>query len=131
VSRIHDWLEERFNDWADKHIPEGDLPTTRELEAFMAGYELAQNQSNTQQQVLQAIARERDRQDAKWGPARQQPDLLWLAVLNEEQGEVAKEVVEASAGKGYLPALRRELIQTAAVCVAWLETLSPEDSDAR
>jgi hypothetical protein len=40
-----------------------------------------------------------------------------LAILAEEFGEVARDVVERGEG------LRRELIQIAAVCVAWIERL--------
>lgn len=53
-----------------------------------------------------------------------------LAVLSEEFGEAAREVTEIliKASKGEDPngnycALRKELIQVAAVCVAWVESL--------
>jgi NTP pyrophosphatase (non-canonical NTP hydrolase) len=48
-----------------------------------------------------------------------------LAVLTEEVGEVAREVNEENIGLKPLDLekLRSELIQTAACCVAWLESL--------
>lgn len=49
-------------------------------------------------------------------------DAERLAVLAEEFGEVAREVAEGVAGNGVdLDALRKELIQVAAVAVAWAE----------
>lgn len=62
------------------------------------------------------VLEERGRQDAKWGE-QNHSDERWLAILAEEFGEVAKDVVERR------PGLRTELIQTAAVCVAWIECL--------
>jgi len=60
-------------------------------------------------------------------------DAEKLVVLGEEFGEVAKEVMEniigldmqesaANANAGKLK-LRKELIQVAAVCVAWVESI--------
>lgn len=47
-----------------------------------------------------------------------------LAVLAEEFGEVSYEVCEALAGHPAAPAdLRDELLQVAAVCVAWVESM--------
>lgn len=43
--------------------------------------------------TLAHIARERDRQDAKWGPQNHSP-LEWMAILSEEVGEAAKEALE-------------------------------------
>lgn len=45
-----------------------------------------------------------------------------LAVLAEEFGEAAREVVECDRAK-----LRTELVQVAAVAVAWIEALDAED----
>lgn len=47
-------------------------------------------------------------------------DVLKLPVLGEEFGEVAKAMNEGDAD-----ALREELIQVAAVAVAWIESLDP------
>jgi NTP pyrophosphatase (non-canonical NTP hydrolase) len=50
-----------------------------------------------------------------------------LAVLSEEFGEVAREVSEHLTGKRLASVrLRTELIQIAAVCVAWVEALDTE-----
>jgi hypothetical protein len=50
-----------------------------------------------------------------------------LAVLGEEFGEVAREVAESVAGKPLATdRLRAELVQVAAVCVAWVERLDRE-----
>lgn len=61
---------------------------------------------------------ERERQD-KTFHHQDHAASRWLAILTEEVGEVAKEVVDAeSVGR-----LRAEIVQVAAVAVAWLEAL--------
>jgi hypothetical protein len=70
------------------------------------------------EQVFNAIEEERGRQDAKWGSQRQQHNLKWNAILGEEVGEAAKEVLEEND-----ELLWKELVQVAAVAVAWLEAL--------
>ncbi|MFB6392600.1 hypothetical protein [Polymorphospora lycopeni] len=95
--------------------------------------------------VLAEIAAERARQDAKWGP-QNHPDgtgdypeqidadtakmacqnaaeggyLDWLHILREE-------VAEAFAATG--PELRTELVQVAAVAVAWVEAIDRRMAD--
>ena len=107
--------------------------------------------------VLDAIERERDRQDAKWGvqnhpsmsctviptdpraardaswrfglptasearescdDAKAVKDLCWPDILVEEVAESIEE-----AARNDWPKLRAELIQVAAVCVAWIECM--------
>lgn len=92
--------------------------------------------------VLEEIAKERERQDAKWGvqnrrdgtndsvysqkerdnardvcdrAERLPSKASWLQILREEHLEAAAEVDKDR--------LRKELIQTAAVCVAWIENI--------
>jgi len=81
---------------------------------------------NVTADVLSDIHAERRRQDAIWArrPGKwDQPLGLKLAVLMEEVGEIASELQNNEINT---VALRNELIQTAAVCVAWAETL-PDD----
>jgi len=92
--------------------------------------------------ILAEIAEERLAQDKKWGfpqPAFSTPEGA-LAVLAEEFGEIAKEVVEMGAGvrndelatfKQHRGWLRKELIQTAAVAVAWIQQLEWENHHVR
>ena len=68
---------------------------------------------------IKDILEERERQDEKWGPV---PRLghtsgKWLKILMEEIGEYCEAELE---GIGYY-AEEKELIQAAAVLVAWLE----------
>ena len=77
------------------------------------------------QEVLQEVAKERQRQDAKWGVQRHNP-LTWLAILGEEVGEVNKAVLENIFSKKGLENYREELIQVAAVAVAAIESLGDE-----
>lgn len=91
----------------------------------------------TRAKVFALIADERDHQQTKWGgphhwgngdcssatvaAASQAGDtasLLRLAVLTEELGEVARAVHERD-----LDGLAKELVQVAAVAVAWREAL--------
>lgn len=65
------------------------------------------------------IAKERDRQESLWGDQSHLTPERRFAILAEEFGEVAKEIVEHDPAGN----LRTELVQTAAVCLAWLEVL--------
>lgn len=76
--------------------------------------------------VFNDIHQERERQIAKWGEQRA-PDNPWLAILTEEVGEVAQEICHAYIGRGSKDALYAELIQVAAVSVAWLESLREQE----
>ena len=91
----------------------------------------------TRDQIFAAIIAERGRQIAKWygnGPhdwgegdcsSDLVPDPVKAAVLLEETGEVARAMLD------HKPAdLARELVQVAAVAVAWLEAL-PEPAGNR
>lgn len=70
------------------------------------------------------IEGERLRQDQKWGDQSGNEDILWSVVLSEEAGEVAKETLHLNyEGTGTIEHLREELIQVAAVAVAWVEAL--------
>jgi NTP pyrophosphatase (non-canonical NTP hydrolase) len=73
--------------------------------------------------AIEDVVAERRAQEAKWG--RQDHDPLYYgAILAEEAGEAAKEIVEMRAKHEMArPELRKELIQTAAVCVGFVECL--------
>jgi hypothetical protein len=74
------------------------------------------------EEVLQLVAGERLSQDAKWGRKPggwSDVPLLKLAVLSEEHGEVARALLEKSPRDH----LKKELIQVAAVAVAWVEQI--------
>ena len=68
--------------------------------------------------ILAEIVAARLRQDAQWG-ARDHWDYRWLAILTEEVGEAARAILQRRGA----PAVRRELLQAAAVIVAWLEMM--------
>jgi hypothetical protein len=84
--------------------------------------------------VYAAIRAERRRQTIRWaGPhswgsgdcsSPDVPHIVKAAVLAEECGEVARAVLDNDPA-----ALRRELVQVAAVAVAWLEALEPKPPD--
>jgi len=76
--------------------------------------------------IVGEIVVERARQDVKWGSQRAHPGLLWNAILNEEVGECARALLERD-----YDGLREELIQVAAVAVAWVESLDSTDGGRR
>ena len=79
----------------------------------------------TRATVLQAVLAERERQDSKWGDQTQNTDEHWTVILTEELGEVAREVYEKrSAG------MFEEIVQCAAVCMAWGEAYLNRNSIA-
>lgn len=72
--------------------------------------------------IFDGIRAERERQDYKFG-AQDHDDMTWSAILTEEVGEVAQAALEARFNGAEPGAVREELIQCAAVCVAWIECL--------
>jgi NTP pyrophosphatase (non-canonical NTP hydrolase) len=72
--------------------------------------------------TLRVIGDERRRQVALWGAQRHQP-AMWLAILTEEVGEVAKEIAEGRIGPFNNENYRTELIHVAAVAAAAIECL--------
>jgi NTP pyrophosphatase (non-canonical NTP hydrolase) len=70
------------------------------------------------QAELREIQAERERQDARWGEQNHEP-MVWLSILTEEVGEVAKAILEGSVSN-----YREEIIQCAAVSLAALQSLN-------
>jgi NTP pyrophosphatase (non-canonical NTP hydrolase) len=68
---------------------------------------------------------ERHAQDAKWGE-QNHDDFIWTAILTEEVGEAAQAALHAKFG-GHGD-LREELVQVAAVALAWLECMDRRGS---
>lgn len=66
--------------------------------------------------VLEKIRAERKRQDNKWGEDRELDPYVWLAILVEEVGEVAKSILEDKPNE-----TEKETVQVSAVGTAWLE----------
>lgn len=67
--------------------------------------------------IYKMIDEERDRQDVKWGPLpRHLSMMIWLTIITEEVGECAKAILKRD-----LLGLITEIVQVAAVAVAWLE----------
>lgn len=79
--------------------------------------------------ILGEVVGERRRQDDKWGDQNYRPAIEWLAILTEELGEVAMDTNEIHFrpddpdSTDARAALRKELIQVAAVAVAWVEAI--------
>lgn len=79
--------------------------------------------------VFGDVAMERGRQDTKWGGRPgidRRDDATYAAVLGEEFGEVCKAWLERDMDN-----LREELVQVAAVAVAWVEELDNTNMEPR
>jgi len=74
--------------------------------------------------LLLELDRERIRQDAKWGEQNHKAPM-WVAILTEEVGEAAALSLSDEYGTSLSDRekLREELIQVAAVAVAFIECL--------
>lgn len=82
-------------------------------------------------QIFDAIAAERRRQDELWGPQRHDWPV-WSAILTEETGEVAEAALRAHFGMDVdLDHLREELVQVAAVAVHIIERIDAGDRPTR
>lgn len=77
--------------------------------------------------IFDDIAAERAAQDEKWGVQRHH-DFEWSTILMEEIGEVAQAALHDSFGGRAAGTLREELIQSAAVIVAWVEDLDQREA---
>lgn len=76
--------------------------------------------------ILNQVLNERLKQDAKWGPQSRSP-VEWMSILMEEVGEASQ-----CANVHYFPGpaegcdtseWRKEMIQSAAVCIAIIEQI--------
>ena len=75
-------------------------------------------------QALEDVLYERLRQDELWGDQSGHADERWLVILIEEVGEVARAMYDEDEGHTY-----EEIIQCAAVCMAWAEAMQKRRSD--
>lgn len=85
-------------------------------------------QTLARRQIFSEINAERARQDQKFGWIESETSVLpgtdehrKMSVLGEEVGEVAKALLERDWGNDTTEHVEQELVQVAAVCVAWLE----------
>ena len=86
---------------------------------------------NSMETVLQEVRAERKRQDALWG-IQNHSMLTWLPILMEEAGEVAEAMNEwIHTPDGSLEEVSKELVQVAAVAVAWVERINRYAGDPK
>lgn len=77
--------------------------------------------------VLRMVVDERVRQDIKWGNIDTRVNLTndrWFVILDEEVGETAKALNDKESRER----VAEELIQVAAVAVAWSQLLLADDA---
>ena len=68
------------------------------------------------------IVEERRNQDKKWGE-QNHDDYIWHAILTEEIGEVSQAILHDRFGGAAAGTVRTELVQVAAVALAWIECI--------
>ena len=78
--------------------------------------------------IYNEITQEREFQDQKWGVQTHLSDYVWTTILVEEVGEAAQEV-QKDKNSFEIIKLRDELIQVAAVAVAWAEALDKREEN--
>ena len=81
--------------------------------------------------ILSDILAERERQEAKWNQ-QNHPDEWYLPIMLEELGETAKAMLEAHFDYpgANVSRVRKELVETVAVGIAWLEAMERRDTSA-
>ena len=81
------------------------------------GERLTPDQLSALDAILDEVYEERKKQQEKWGQQTHSP-ADWYTVLGEEYGEVGHAINE-----GHTLNYREELVQTAAVCVAMIDSI--------
>jgi NTP pyrophosphatase (non-canonical NTP hydrolase) len=76
--------------------------------------------------VLEDVLFERLRQDELWGDQSGHANERWLVILIEEVGEVARAMYDDDEGHTY-----EEIIQCAAVCMAWAEAMQKRKNNGK
>ncbi|MCC6629693.1 MAG: hypothetical protein IT340_20125 [Chloroflexi bacterium] len=76
-----------------------------------------------EERIWDRICQERHRQDTQHGGGQPQnhADHRWLALTLEELGEAAQALNDLTYADGDAAHLEQEIIETAALCVAWLQ----------
>lgn len=72
--------------------------------------------------ALEAVIRERERQNLKWGEQNHDP-ITWSTILSEENGEFAQAALHDKFGGPAAAGLREEAVQCAAVAIQIVECL--------
>ena len=116
----NDTLLKRIND-AVQAFEQGYWPIETDYERRMISLLM---EARDELERFMPIILERQRQDAKWGE-QNHADEWWHLIMGEEYGELAKALLELhfaypGATQGHI---RKELIETIAVGIAWLECM--------
>lgn len=89
-------------------------------------------ENNISHRVLTSILTERTYQEQKW-IEQNHPDEWYLPIMLEELGETAKAMLEQHfiypEAVGCEWRIRKELVETVAVGIAWLEAMERRDNE--
>ena len=88
----------------------------------------------TQEQAIELVKAERQRQDNKWGYPQKNTPFEWVSILTEEVGELAQATNDAYLGQGCTRDVNKiiqEATQAAAVAVSIIEHLSEPEQKIR
>lgn len=101
-------------------------PQTRNhLRSILGVLEIFESMSGAQSAMLS----ERWRQRAKWGE-QNHDDSTWALILGEEFGEVQQAILHDRFGGKSAGTVRAELVQVAAVALAWIECIDRRAAQA-
>jgi nucleoside 2-deoxyribosyltransferase len=93
-----------------------------ELWAMVSTIRATENTRANPSRAMVSIYQERLQQDAKWGE-QNHFDEVWLAILGEEFGETSQAILHNRFGGKAAGTVRNELVQVAAVAMAWIECI--------
>lgn len=82
------------------------------------------------QKVLADIASERESQFKSWGEQNHN-DAVWALIAGEEFGEVQQAILHDQFGGKAAGTARDELVQLAAVSIAWIECIDRHAPNGR
>lgn len=78
----------------------------------------------TQEQAIDLVKKERERQDKKWGYPHHHHPMAWLSILMEEVGELAEAINENHFNNGSPDKIIKEATHVSAVALAMIEHFS-------
>lgn len=112
------WMLGNIAYWVDRT---GNWAVTEDALLNIAGAIIRHIDSRQSGNGVAAVCMEREHQHVRWGDQSGHPDAVWLDILTEEVGEVAQARLHDKFGGEHAGTEIVELVQVAAVALAWVE----------